>query len=172
MNARTICEYLDQIRWGYMPVDDATVLTGYPCIVPFYDFRVPIEIKITGHWVTIRALLQQAITVDRLASIAAFLSTMNAQCRVVRYFVINDCAVLQAEVPLSRFHPGTFLEALKNVCRYASTTGLEVSVLATNRSVLDLYKDATAHLARNVGGGIADDDPALQFDISANRLAD
>ncbi len=173
MNSKKIGEYLTQLQWRYSTLDDNTIVTGYPCMVPFYDFGILIEIKTSRHWVTVRGLLQRGIEPGRRANIAALLSSLNAKCRVVRFFMVEDCAVLQTEVPVARFHPGSFIEALKNVCRYASYYGLEVSVVATNPSVGELYKTIEAATSsRFVSSSTRVDDALLEFDISANRLAD
>src|SRR4051794_35619910 len=141
MDAKKISDYLDQIRWGYRVVDDNTILTGYGCIVPFYDFQVPIEIRTSTYWLSIRALLQRGVDRARLPVLASFLATLNANCRSARYFLVEDCAVLQAEIPLVRVQRETFVESLTTICRYSSITGLEVAMLATNPSVAELYKE-------------------------------
>ena len=173
MNVKRITDCLDKIQWRYSVADEKTVITGYRCTVPFYEYSVPIEIRLTEHWVTIFALLQQEIAPDRLPTVASFLSALNSQCRSVRFFLVQDCAVLQAEVPASRFHIGSFMEALKNVCRYSSITGLEVSVLITNRSVADLYREiGLSSLPFFKLTSLRADEALSDFDISANKLTD
>ena len=173
VTSSTIAEYLDRLRFGYRVRDERAVLTGIRCPIAFYDLAVPIEICVGRHWVAIRACVQHGVTEARRRAMLSYLSGLNAQCREVRFFVLQDYVFVQLDVPLVQFHFGSFATGLRAVCRYATATGLEITVLATSLCVAELYVKTDEALCSAAGpSASAPDDMDLGFDITANRLSD
>jgi hypothetical protein len=167
-----LCGYLDKIHWGYHTLEaEQLILTGFPCPVPFYSYAVPIEIRLTPHWITIRAFLQRRVSQRERSAVLALLSKLNAQCRLARFFLVEDCVVAQIDVTRATCRIFVFLEALKVVCTYASSYGVEVAVLATSPTLAEFFdrlEERALHTETNLT--IQEDDPRLSFDISANRI--
>jgi hypothetical protein len=175
ITSRTIADYLDYIKWRYRVVDDTTLLTAFRGAVPFYSYSAPIEVTTGQHWVYLRGLLQQDVRPAYRAGVLRFVTLWNEHCHLVRFLLVQDCVVIQAEVPVIQCHAGTFMDALTAVCRYGTLTGPEISILATNRSANELYEEAAASLeAANsahpgdslLGGQIPD------FELLINTLPD
>jgi hypothetical protein len=170
---KAIAKYLDEVNWNYREVAEREdiILTGYCCRIRFYDYAMPVEIKTTKHWILLRGYLHRHVPHSARASVLNLLSTLNGQTHQARYFLVEDCVVLQTEVPQLRCQAESFLEALACLCRHATRAGLEVAVLASNSSVARLYEEVSAS---NPVGGLPieeDEDALLQLNLSANRLS-
>jgi hypothetical protein len=173
VTAQTIAGYLERIGWWKQDRKDGALLTVYGCRIPYYSYPVLLEIRAGQYWVSIRAFVQPAVGPAVRGAVLEFLATLNAQCRRVRYFLVDDYVLLQMDVPAVQCHYEAFVDALRTVCRYTTVAGLEVLVLATNRSVADLYLEVVRSSLPRVGlVQAAEDDPAAQFQITANRLTD
>lgn len=181
ISSETIARYYDRLGWSYHVVDEATVVTGFRCPVPFYDYHAPLEVKVGEHWTYLRSLLQRDVAPDRNDAVLRFISQLNQHAHCVRFLLVRDCVIAQAEIPVARCHYGAFMDALVAVCRSTFSTGIEIAVLATNRSASDLYLEVldesltAQRTGRLIGLGtqvMAVDDQALDFDLAVNRLPD
>jgi hypothetical protein len=175
VDSATISDYFDKISWTHRVVDPATVLTGYRCPVPCYEYVVPMEVKITRNWVYVRALLQPDVSTARKLTLLRLISEWNERCYRARFLLVKGCAVVQSEVPAVQCHFGSFSEALEAVCRYSTLAGIEIAILATNPLVSELYEHVEADRDASSESGMAgslSSDLILDFDISVNTLPD
>lgn len=170
----TIAGYLEQIKWRHRLVEPRIVLTGSQSRVRFYHYTFLIEVELGTHWVNVRAFLQRHVPVAQRGSVLRYLSILNSQCHHVRFFLIEDCVVLQSEVSNVNCSSETFLNALQAVCRYARMAGVEIAVLSASPSVSALFDRAESFVQSSSAGSEADPlmEADLSFDISANRLTD
>jgi len=170
---KSVCGYLEKVNWAYKAKEDeGLILTGFHCNVPFYSFVVPIEIRVAVHWISIRSFLQRRVSKKERLAVLGLFSKLNAQCRLARFFLVEDCALLQIDVKRKGCHIGVFLEGLRVACEYSSYYGVEVAVLSTSPSLAELFDNLEAEMMPSQTTlSIMDDDPLLEFDISANRLA-
>jgi hypothetical protein len=172
--SQVISGYLAKIGWFNQIRDPRTVLTGYHCPIPFYNYSVLIEVISSEHWVTIRSFLHRNVGVPQRVPMLQLLSSMNRQCRSVRFLLTEECVLVQAEIPAVRCHQESFLEALKAICRYGAAAALEVSTVATDPLVAELI-ESVEELSTPRGrfpAGDLDLDEQFQFSISVNRLTD
>jgi hypothetical protein len=166
----TVAGYFDRLNWSYRVVDELTILTGYRCPVPFYDYGAPLEVKIGEHWMYIRSLLQRDVAPAQAGTVLTLVSQLNCFSHRARFVLIDDCVLVQAELPLVQCHPPVFLEALIAVCEYTRQAGVEIAMLATNPSVSDLYQQVQDALSSNGDGRPVMEDLTFDFDLTVNAL--
>jgi Putative bacterial sensory transduction regulator len=168
--------FLKKLEWTYRVVGEGTILTGIRCAVPFYYYIIPIQIRIGGNWVYVRALLQQDVSARRKLTVLRLVSRWNERCYRTKFLLVNECVVIQSEVAIVQCHFGTFCEALEAVCRYSTLAGPEIAVLATDPMVGDLFEELAtsrdARLANGMADGSDNGELVLDFDISVNTLPD
>lgn len=167
-----ITKYLEQFGWKYNLAADATIVTAYGCEIPHYYYHIPIAISTTQYWVTIRGVLQGRASRSR--ELLALMNELNAQAHSVRFLLIKESAIVQAEIPVSRCDIFHFREALTAVCHYATRYGLEVSVLASAKSVARLFSrvldsESISYLSTT---DPAEEDWQLNLYARSNRLQD
>ncbi len=167
----TIASHLDRINWNYRVVGPTTVMTSYRCLVDAYYYAVAIEIRLTQHWVIVRALLQRDVGSAQVDSVLRLISEWNLTVYRARFLMVGGCVVLQSEVPAAQLTIDSFLEALYAVCRYSALAGVEIATLATNPSLRDTFDAAlAANRAPFWDEALPPPDFGLDFDISVNRL--
>src|SRR5258708_32065767 len=172
ISSKNIAEYLDEINWSYRLVDDAIIRTAFRCPVPFYDYAAPFEVQVTEHWVYLRALLQRDVHPARCDAVLRLITAWNEGCHLVKFLIVQNCVVLQADIPVVQCHFGSFQDSLQAIYRYSSQAGGEIAVLATNPSVSGLYAelavDQYARRAGTMGRGRWRGGPGVGFELPFN----
>lgn len=174
ITSASIANYLEEISWTYRILDENTVLTGVKCPVPFYDYPAVLEIKITQHWIYVRAMLQRDVNPAQTAAVLRLISKWNQRSYRVKFLLVSGCVVVQSEIPVVQCHFGAFFEALEAVCRYTAQAGVEIAILATDPWVSGIYERLEAvrdeSTASNLGVSLTASDLMLDFDISVNTI--
>jgi hypothetical protein len=172
-DVRKIAGYLDAIKWHH-EVLDGRILTTFLCDVPFYSLPLRIEIRVGQHWVSVRAFMLAIVPAETRVPVMLMLSEINARLHQVRAFLVDDCAILQVDVPANQCSQQEFLQALEVVYKHASEVGLELAVLATDPLIAELYASVeTRRLAELAQQPVTPvDGAALDFELNANRLPD
>ena len=172
ISSKNVAECFDKIDWSYRTADDTTVLTGFRCPVPFYDYNVAMEVKTTEHWVYLRALLQRDIDPARRMTVLGLISRWNERCHLVKFIIVDNCVLVQAEIPVVQFHYQSFYQALEAVCRHSGLAGVEIAILATNPSVCLVYEAEEAARTRSTdyASRSGDDSLAADFDLFVNTM--
>jgi hypothetical protein len=169
----TVAGYLDRLKWSYNVVDESTIVSGYRCPVNFYYYTVRLQIKVSEHWVYLRAILQREIAPAQQDAVLRLISELNQHSHNVRFLLVQGCVVAQAEIPVVQFHAGSFLDALEGLYRNSHLAGVEIAVLATNPSTsnlyLQVYRSRTAEQVLIGQPAVAEDD-LPDFDLDVNVL--
>jgi hypothetical protein len=173
IDIKKISGYFDQIEWRYKAVpEENLIITGYKHKIPYYNYSSILEVRIGTHWISFQAYLQRRVAKNQQVALLSYLSNLNSRVYQVRFFMVEDCVIVQTDMPKNQCHGGSFLEALSAICRYGTMFGKEIALIATSRSVAALYTDAQTLLLApsnaltESGAGI----PDLNFDITANQI--
>jgi hypothetical protein len=172
-DVRKIAGYLDAINWNHQ-VLEGRILSAFLCDVPFHGLPLRIEIRVGQHWVSIRAFVLAIVPAETRLPIMLMLSEVNARLHQIRAFLVDDCAILQVDIPAGQCGQQEFMQALQVIYRHGSDVGLELAVLATDPSVAELYASVeTRRLTSLAQQPVASVDAAeLDFELNANRLPD
>lgn len=171
--ADTISGYFDMIKWAYRAISPTKVVTSYRCPVTAYYYVVGIEVTTGEHWITVRALLQRDVGGAQLDAVLQLISQWNTVSYRARFLLVDDCVVVQAEIPKVQLSLDEFLFALSAVCRYSVLAGVEIAAVATNPSLCAKFNEvveATRTPTWDQSSALADLD--LDFDITLNQLPD
>jgi hypothetical protein len=169
----TIANYFTRIDWDYRVSSPTRVLTNFRCPVPAYYYGIGIEVVAGQHWVSIRALLQHNISRTQIWSVLQLISQWNRYAYRVRFLLVDDCVILQAEIPSAEFDFPAFYDGLVSVCHYAKLAGVEIATLATNPSLVALFDSVMASVRPSTWDDRATQtDLDIDFDISLNTLPD
>jgi hypothetical protein len=161
----------EKMNWNFDVLDDRRILTGIRCPIKYYYYTVPLEIMVKKYWLHVRAFLHRNIPSDRQSAIHTFINILNSQSHGARFFLVEDCVIVQDEIPRIHFSPRAFSHLLESVCRHSEWAGLEIATLATSQSVADLFEITEKKLLSEVVQSISPNpELTLDFDISANKL--
>ncbi|WP_432979445.1 hypothetical protein [Dactylosporangium sp. CA-233914] len=171
LDSRTIASYFERIGWTYHVIDSSRVVVKYRCPIKFYYYPVTIEVVTTKHWVIVRTLLQRDVGRGQADAVLRYISQWNEQVYLLRFVIVQDCVLLQGEIPAAQCHIEAFVDLLRASCRYSALAGVEIALLATNPSAAALYTSAMASMTK-VGSEalLVDADTDLDFDLGVNVL--
>jgi hypothetical protein len=171
VDSEAVAAVLDSMKWSYRILDERTVLSGFRCNTPFYDYDAPFDIRCTKNWVYVRALLQKEVELRHANSVLSFLGQLNASCHGLRFLLVNGSVLAQIEIAVVHFSDSSLHEALSAVGRYCNHFGADISALATNRTIAELYEQiAVADRRMWSSAPIAIEAP--DFEIVVNTLAE
>jgi len=168
----TLAAYMDIFKWKHKVVNETTVITVMRSSIPFYEYTVPMHFVVGKHWMVVRGFLQKRVPSESRIAVLDLLSKLNAHAYEVRFSMADDAVVLSSEIPMERLTEESFLYTVRGVMRYANVYGLEISVMASNVSVSNLYLEVETLIGKS-GSDLPETD-VLDFglDVTANRLMD
>jgi hypothetical protein len=170
-NSHTIAGYLDSLGARYKRVTDTVTLLGFNSNARFYRASIPVEIRTSSQWITLRALLVNNVSGQEAAAVALYVGYLNSQCRGVRYSILKANVILTTEVHISRLSKETFAEALLAIITWASETTVKLRMLATNSSLADLYMNLDSFgNERGQNHNLTPDDILIRFDLRPTAL--
>ena len=171
VSSQTVAEYLKRMGWEHRVLDNRRIITGIRCTVPFYDYGALIEIHVGQHWVSVRAFLHTHVAAARRGAMLRFIAALNAHYHEVRFLLVEDCVLVQREIPSVQCHFESFVDALRAVGRDATWSGLEIAMLATNASVSKLFEEVDDAMVPRTAAAHGDGSQA-DFELAINRVTD